>query len=773
MGPKKEMRMMGMRSRVKAVLATAAFFAVVAIHVPAMGFTVAVRGEAPACSVVTEARWESAKFAAEELVSYVERMTGVRLPIAEGGVSTPLRLVLASGDADLGDDGFRLRALGDTLAVYGGKRGVLYGVYELLERFGGCGWFSSWCEVVPKTGRFTVPDGLDSTQKPAFAVRESGWKDAWDNPGFAAKLRLNNRSFRHEVTKLGGSACRFGACLWPCHTFEKLLPPEKCFDAHPEWYSEVGGKRLKVKTQLCLTNPEVVAAVASNVLAAIRRDPEAPCYGVSQNDWFNYCTCDRCKALDDAEESHAGTMISFVNQIAEIVERECPGKVIETLAYQYTRKPPKTVRPRRNVLVCLCAMEVDQSRPIPESKSAESVAFTKEIKAWSKICDRLYVWDYDTNFTHALVPHPYYRQLQGNLRFYRDMGVYFVYGCANNIGHHGEFAELKNYLLAKWLWNPELPADMLIDRFFRGYYGAAAPIVRRHFDDIIRYQMEAGNPVFTVYEQTGRLSRIYPADFFRKAAQGWRRAETAVKGDLVRLYNVKTSSMPTDYMIYMQDYRTIFLSKGDQDKGRESRQALERLVSNFELAEKEGRAVAICDGVARSLGKLNRIKEDAKGGGVIVGNGKSVVIEEKDFEYTGYSASHVQVDDPEAGDGRAVVIANGFYDWSTYVSLNRVAFRPGRKYRIRVRCKAKLTGERGIVFEPNVFDYAKNAYIVQKHLNNSTVGEKYADYDVLEWTPGRDNVLHLTCGWWDKKRRAYNPTHTGIWVDRAEIVELQ
>ena len=761
-----------MTLRNKTLSAMVVLSAVAAGLLPAMGFTVAVRGEVPACSVVTEAEWESARFAAEELVAYVERMTGVRLPLAEGDVATPRRIVLAPGDAELGDDGFRLRVHGDTLVVSGGKRGILFGVYELLERFGGCGWFSSWCEVVPKIGRFAVPDGLDDVQKPAFQVRESGWKDAWHNPGFAAKLKFNNRSFRPEVAKLGGSACRFGACLWPCHTFEKLLPPEKCFDAHPDWYSEVDGKRLKVKTQLCLTNPEVVAAVATNVLAAIRRDPTAPCYGVSQNDWFNFCTCEKCKAMDDAEESHAGTMINFVNQIAEIVEREYPGKVIETLAYQYTRKPPKTIRPRKNVLVCLCAMEVDQSRPIPESDSKESVAFTKEIKAWSKICDRLYVWDYDTNFTHSLMLYPYYRQLQGNLRFYRELGVYFVYGCANVVGYHDDFAELKNYLLAKWLWNPELPADKLIDRFFKGYYGTAAPIVRKYFDDVIDYQMKAGNPSFSVYEQTGRLGGIYPADFFRKAAQGWRRAEMAGKGDPVRLYNVRTSSMPTDYMIYMQDYRTIFFSKADRGKNKESRQALERLVSNFELAEREGRTVGICDGAERSLGKLNRIKADAKGGGVIVGNGKSVAIEEKDFEYTGYSASHVQVDDPEAGDGRAVVISNGFYDWSTYISLNRVAFRPGRKYRIRVRCKAKLTGEKGNVFEPNVFDHAKGAYIVQKNLNNSAIGEKYADYDVLEWTPGHDQSLHLTCGWWDKKRFAFNPTHKGVWVDRVEIQEL-
>ena len=82
------------------------------------------------------------------------------------------------------------------------------------------------------------------------------------------------------------------------------------------------------------------------MLERIRNDPGASFYGVSQNDWYNFCTCPDCKALDDAEESHAGTMIAFVNQIAEAVEKEFPNVIIETLAYQCTRKPPKTIRPR-------------------------------------------------------------------------------------------------------------------------------------------------------------------------------------------------------------------------------------------------------------------------------------------------------------------------------------------------------------------------------------------------------------------------------------------
>ena len=91
------------------------------------------------------------------------------------------------------------------------------------------------------------------------------------------------------------------------------MPPEKYFNEHPEYYSEVNGKRLGKRTQLCLTNPDVLRLVTEEVLRRIREDPNASFYGVSQNDWYNYCTCEKCKAIDDYEESHAGTMIAFVN----------------------------------------------------------------------------------------------------------------------------------------------------------------------------------------------------------------------------------------------------------------------------------------------------------------------------------------------------------------------------------------------------------------------------------------------------------------------------
>ena len=248
----------------------------------------AVRGRAPEYTIVQAADASpSVKYAAEELRDFTERMTGVRLPIVTDEGPLPPKAIVLRKNAG-GDDAFRLVVRGTRLHIEGSDvRGVLYGVYELLERFGGCRWYASWHTVVPKLDAFSVPDDLDDAQAPAFLCRDVHWWDYFKGD-FAARNRVNGGSNKLQA-RHGGNTWRFGGGLGNCHTFERLLPPEKYFDEHPEYFSMVNGVRLKERTQLCLTNPDVLRLVTSNVLARIRKDPGAKFYGVSQNDWRNWC----------------------------------------------------------------------------------------------------------------------------------------------------------------------------------------------------------------------------------------------------------------------------------------------------------------------------------------------------------------------------------------------------------------------------------------------------------------------------------------------------
>ena len=301
-------------------------------------FVIAERGKPAACTIVyANDAAPAVRYAAEELRDYVKKLTDVDLPI-NGKAECRIHLVNLLIDEEfracvrsltgvsltvVSPDGFNVVRKGDGLWILGeGPRGCLYGVYELLERFGGVGFYTSWCEKIPQIDRLAVPADCALAESPAFAMREPFWYDLIVHPEFAAKLRANGRNHMpgELPAKFGKDDFRFGGGLPSCHTFNKLCDPKVYFDQHPEYFSLVKGKRLKEHTQLCLTNPDVLDIVTSNVLARIRKDPGAKFYGVSQNDNRNYCECERCAAVDAEEGSHAGTVIRFVNAIAETVE---------------------------------------------------------------------------------------------------------------------------------------------------------------------------------------------------------------------------------------------------------------------------------------------------------------------------------------------------------------------------------------------------------------------------------------------------------------------
>ena len=70
-------------------------------------------------------------------------------------------------------------------------------------------------------------------------------------------------------------------------------------------------------------------------------------------------------------------VLQLVNRVAEAVEKEFPDKAVETLAYQWTRQPPKTMRPRPNVIIRLCSIECCFSHPLATCDSPANRTFRR------------------------------------------------------------------------------------------------------------------------------------------------------------------------------------------------------------------------------------------------------------------------------------------------------------------------------------------------------------------------------------------------------------
>jgi hypothetical protein len=430
----------------------------------------------------------SERYAAEELQRYFERITGARLPIvSDDEPRTADEIVLGAatlpedaGQPDAvdrpGPDGFTLRTAGERLVIVGvGPRGTLYGVYALLEEKLGVRWFTPDVEFVPRLDRVALSN-LSEIQTPALEYREVFWSEFMHNADFAARHRLNGNSYTLG-DKHGGRVVVYFPFV---HSFDLLVPPS-LFETHPEYFPLIDGKRKGGYVQRCLSNPDVLRISTERVQQWIQEHPEASVISVSQNDTFNNCQCPQCKALDDAEGSPAASLLQFVNAIAESVEKKHPNVRIDTLAYQYTRKPPKTLRPYKNVIVRLCSIECCFAHPFDQCPSGQNRRFVEDIQAWQPVAPLLYVWDYTTNFGQYQQPFPNFNVLQPNVQFFVKHDVKGLFEQGNySSGGRGEMEPLRAYLLAKLLWNPEADVQRHTDEFLNAYYGKAAGQIREY-----------------------------------------------------------------------------------------------------------------------------------------------------------------------------------------------------------------------------------------------------------------------------------------------------
>lgn len=509
--------------------------------------TLASDGKARAVILTQPGATPAERHAAKELAYFLNKITGADFTMAEAGTDLPSSAILVGpGPAarsafpeipwdDLKDEERVIKTKDGLLLLAGGRpRGTLYAVYGFLQDAGKVRWWTPWATHIPADPALTIP-ALDIRERPAFEARDPFWYPAFDRDW--AVRNYSNSQHAHLTPELGG-CIRYKGFV---HTFYPLVPPEKHFTNHPEWFSLLKGRRTHERGQLCLTNPKLREFMVERVKQELRASPDAAIISVSQNDWYGACECDNCKALDTAEDSHAGTMLSLVNEIAEKIAPEFPQVAVDTLAYQYTRQAPRTLVPRTNVIVRLCSIECDFSVPLDHPSNA---AFAKDLRDWSRISQRLYIWDYTTDFAHYIQPHPNWFVLGPNLRFFKDHHVAGMFEQGAYQSQGSEMAEMRAWVLARLLWNPRQDDRALIREFLEGYYGAPAA---RH---ILEY-MELMTNAAKGYKMTCYAPSDAPYLRFETlslAESLWRKAEEAADSQPEQLWRVRISHLPVQYV---------------------------------------------------------------------------------------------------------------------------------------------------------------------------------------------------------------------------------
>jgi hypothetical protein len=502
--------------------------------------------------VISSTAIPSERYAAEELQKYLEKISGAKLSIVTDaeksdsheillGDNTHFRqLGLKVDQEKFGTDGFTIRTAGKRLLILGGKpRGTLYGVYALLEEKLGVRWFTPEIEVVPRTNRLALPP-INETQVPALEYREVFWTEMLRDADFAARHRLNGNNYK-LTEKHGG---RFAVYFPFVHSFENLIPPD-LYKEHPEYFPLIKGKRVSGYVQRCLSNPDVLKLAKAKVRQWIKEHPDATIISVSQNDTGNWCQCDQCKAFDGKEGSPAASLLRFVNALAQDIEHDYPNIRIDTLAYQYTRKPPKTLKPRSNVIVRLCSIECCFAHPLASCDSQENRRFRDDILAWQPVAPLLYVWDYTPNFGHYQQPFPNFDVLQPNIQFFVGHGVKGLFEQGNySAGGYGELGPLRAYLLAKLIWNPQTDLARHTREFLTAYYGNAASSLQAYLD-LLERQVRDGKAHAHIFDST--KAAYLNDEFLAAAGQTFDQAEHLADNEDVR-FRVQVARLPIWYV---------------------------------------------------------------------------------------------------------------------------------------------------------------------------------------------------------------------------------
>src|SRR4051812_31654509 len=161
-------------------------------------------------------------------------------------------------------------------------------------------------------------------------------------------------------------------------------------------------------------------------------------------------------------------MLAGINAIAGEIGKQYPNFMIETLAYQHTRHPPKNLKPAKNVLVRLCSIEADGAHPLD---SVQNKAFADDLHGWAKLADNLFVWNYVTNFNFPTIPHPNLTAIGPDLKFFADnhvVGVFEQGDAGNQLA--GDMLPLRVWLMSHLMWDPSKDSEKLISEFLSGYF---------------------------------------------------------------------------------------------------------------------------------------------------------------------------------------------------------------------------------------------------------------------------------------------------------------
>ena len=389
-----------------------------------------------------------------ELQKYIERSCGAKLEAKVGSdgdfaIILEEKTIVVEGSANDNIDNFSLKSEGNNIRITGSaERGLLYGCYDLIDDVIG------WVYMVDNGDSGNVLSHVSSEYLSPRDELDISGLDYTESSIIADRACVNSDRERHTALKW----------IRRCHTFDEL-------DNAPDGtsYSE------QYDNQPCLTDETVYQVMLANVLKLLDETPDAEIISISQNDNANYCKCENCAASDAKYGGPSGTLIAFLNKMADDMDKAGYGDIlIHTFSYMYTEKAPENIKADSSIMIEFAPINSGFGHAI--DGGCNNPNYGSQMKKWAEVCDQIYYWDYLFCYSQHPAPFPYikYDNLAANFRFIADMNTVGYYPNAR-YSFDWEFGALRLYLTTQLAWNPYMSEDEYngyIKKFMEGYFGA-------------------------------------------------------------------------------------------------------------------------------------------------------------------------------------------------------------------------------------------------------------------------------------------------------------
>ncbi|MBR2873943.1 MAG: DUF4838 domain-containing protein [Lentisphaeria bacterium] len=465
--------------------------------------------------------------AAQDLQHYIHKAVGVKLPLVKNAQRKNRPAFVVGFDKVTAPEAFIVKTAGRDIHISGNdtqgnvenahwasgaRTGTWYGVCDFLEKQLGIRWFmpGELGEYVPKRKEWSVPD-LDYKDKPAMDKRRMSYVAVGVTPQNIREGFLFLRRNRH------GNADSWAAS----HSWLHHLKGKDYFDKHPEWFAQVGGRRLGLDPlghglHLCTTNKEALDQLAKNLIAYRKQFKSPIMLSLSPNDGSVLCECSNCAALDDGlrpDGSRIATtlMMTYANAVAQRVKKELPNQKFGLYAYSYYAEGVSKVK-------------VDPSITIEEVLNDVGVSYYRKdvrekhlanLKAWRKVLKKLYFYTFPEGMGNLEMPCC---QFYNIWNLFENLYKADVTGFSMNMPTSFGASALNNYFYLKMAWRMPENKEKFYNDTLRDCYGAAAaPVMKAYFADIEKrlYKMahgklEENRGMGYISRWDGIFKKVYP-----------------------------------------------------------------------------------------------------------------------------------------------------------------------------------------------------------------------------------------------------------------------